>query len=502
MLKLLIVDDERVIRETISKIIPWDTLDIELIGLAQNGLEAYDMILDHSPDIVLTDIKMPGMNGVELIKEVVETDFSTQFIILSGYGEFEYAKEAMKYGVRHYILKPCDEQEILESLRETVSDCYKRKQEQVQKGQQSLLANIMQSNMVSDLLNKYITNQISSAEMLQTHSAFIDFSDAPYHLIYIYYLEYDNLNCFLSRLKEYYKQSMPQIPLHGAYVKNTLLLFFQDYAEDYTDLELFLSSIQLPASSVSVQLKSCDFGNLLHLLQTISPQLKRYSSMYTLNQFQPIYNCNYHSFSQEAFTLLRKRFAKTKEADTQLQVLMDGIDDPYFFKQISSSLLIEGALQYGIPSVQLAEWLTELMDIPDLAELKNFFDRSLQTLQDTYALTAPGFLSKQIRQYVQAHLSDSSMSLKEIAENHLYMNVDYVSKKFQKETGQKFSEYLAQSRIHAAKEWMAKGYKIQEVAELIGCGNNPHYFSQLFKKETGITPSAYINQYTLNHNSP
>ena len=81
MLKLLIADDERIIRETIFNIIDWKKHDIEVIGLCKNGIEAYDMILDESPDIVLTDIRMPGMGGLELIRKIRQTDLQIQFII-------------------------------------------------------------------------------------------------------------------------------------------------------------------------------------------------------------------------------------------------------------------------------------------------------------------------------------------------------------------------------------------------------------------------------------
>ena len=77
MLKLIIADDERVIRETISHLIDWNSIGIELIGLCKDGIEAYDMILDESPDIVLTDIRMPGLSGLELIQKISQTDLDT-----------------------------------------------------------------------------------------------------------------------------------------------------------------------------------------------------------------------------------------------------------------------------------------------------------------------------------------------------------------------------------------------------------------------------------------
>lgn len=117
MLKLLIVDDERIIRETMATIIDWNTLDIQLIGTAKDGIEAYNIILDEYPDIVLTDIKMPALSGIELIAKIHEINPQTQFIILSGYGEFEYAKKAMQYGVKHYLLKPCNEMQIVDSIK-------------------------------------------------------------------------------------------------------------------------------------------------------------------------------------------------------------------------------------------------------------------------------------------------------------------------------------------------------------------------------------------------
>ena len=152
MLKMIIADDERIIRETISTLIDWKEYGIELIGLCSNGMEAYDMILDESPDLVITDIRMPGMNGLELIARIAETDLDTQFILLSGYGEFEYAKQAMKYGVRHYLLKPCNEQQIIDAALESSRDCYERQQRRIQDSQFTL-ADHMRHNVISCIIN-------------------------------------------------------------------------------------------------------------------------------------------------------------------------------------------------------------------------------------------------------------------------------------------------------------------------------------------------------------
>lgn len=123
MLRMLIVDDERAIREALRIFLDWDSLGIEIIGLYKNGAEAFDAMLDDYPDIVLTDVMMPGLSGIELIARAHGAGMGTHFVILSGYAEFEFAKEAMKYGVRHYLLKPVSEEQLLSVTTEVRDDC-------------------------------------------------------------------------------------------------------------------------------------------------------------------------------------------------------------------------------------------------------------------------------------------------------------------------------------------------------------------------------------------
>ena len=121
MLKMIIVDDEKIIRETIHSLIDWNSLGIDVAAVCKDGIEAFDCILDEYPDIVMTDIKMPGLSGLDLIEKVRAAQLNTEFIILSGYGEFEFARTAMRYGVKHYLLKPSNE--TRRSRRSVVVPC-------------------------------------------------------------------------------------------------------------------------------------------------------------------------------------------------------------------------------------------------------------------------------------------------------------------------------------------------------------------------------------------
>ena len=112
MYNVMLVDDEEEIRLAIEKKIDWAELDFNVVGSASNGWDALDMALERHPDVVLTDINMPFMNGLEFSKRLKAELPDTKFVILTGYDEFEYAKEAIELAVVEYILKPVDSDEL------------------------------------------------------------------------------------------------------------------------------------------------------------------------------------------------------------------------------------------------------------------------------------------------------------------------------------------------------------------------------------------------------
>lgn len=126
MIRVIVVDDENRICKLIIKLIDWDQIDMRIVGTASNGIEALELIEKENPDIVITDIRMPGYDGLHMIEKAKNINNNLEFIIISGYGQFEYAKKAIEYGVKDYLLKPINKDDLLKTLIR-VGDCIKKK---------------------------------------------------------------------------------------------------------------------------------------------------------------------------------------------------------------------------------------------------------------------------------------------------------------------------------------------------------------------------------------
>ena len=117
MIRLLIADDEDDVRLTIRDMIPWKENGIEVIADVSNGIAALEVMEKHKPDVALMDVRMPGMDGIQVARAVFEQRMGVKIIFLSGYDEFHFAREGIRYGIADYLLKPCPPQEILQSIQ-------------------------------------------------------------------------------------------------------------------------------------------------------------------------------------------------------------------------------------------------------------------------------------------------------------------------------------------------------------------------------------------------
>ncbi len=128
MFKVLLVDDEPNVRQGIKMMSPWRDIDCQVIGEADDGDDGLCKIMELNPDIVIADIKMPGKSGIEMTEMAKKMGFKGKVLILSGYSDFSYAKEAISLGVEYFILKPVDEDELIDSIK-SCGEKIKREQE-------------------------------------------------------------------------------------------------------------------------------------------------------------------------------------------------------------------------------------------------------------------------------------------------------------------------------------------------------------------------------------
>ena len=123
MLKMIIIEDEKLEREGLVEFFDWNSMDVEIVGTASDGIEGMELAEKIKPDIIITDIKMPGMNGLDMSKKIKEILPKTKIIILTGYGDFKFAKQAIGISVSAYILKPIEEEELINTIKTIVSEC-------------------------------------------------------------------------------------------------------------------------------------------------------------------------------------------------------------------------------------------------------------------------------------------------------------------------------------------------------------------------------------------
>jgi two-component system response regulator YesN len=130
MMRVVVIEDEDYFRKELVLLTPWNELGCEVVGEASNGLEGAALVRKLLPDIVITDIRMPGLDGLEMIGELQETLPETDlplYVIISGYGEFQYARSAIRYGVKNYLLKPVDDAELHETIRSLAAEAVERR---------------------------------------------------------------------------------------------------------------------------------------------------------------------------------------------------------------------------------------------------------------------------------------------------------------------------------------------------------------------------------------
>jgi two-component system, response regulator YesN len=510
--KVLLADDEKIIVEGISSVIEWEAMDLELVATARNGIEAYERIIEHKPDIVISDIRMPGMDGLNLVSKVYNKFPSVKFILLSGFSEFEYARTAMQYGVKNYLLKPCNVGKITAALNDVINELKDKKdkdtfirrlREKYEKAQPYIQAQLL----TEFLLSKSQTNKdLSFYQKLFN----IEIRDQQVRLI-------------LFKLEgEFSYEHLFAIKNIGEEIFDSPLL-----NTNIGEFELFL--VEDDHDSEKLQ-------NKIEQIRDLLRQYYKRDSTVAISQSGNVQNvrslyreaieCMEHRFYLGEGSIISKKDLLPANTDTSNDCIIDEqqlvlkiksghIEDvcgemtSIFEKMADMRLGIDMTKSYCIQLYMaivqtgdkecMQDYLmgtSALLGMETVQQMNEYIETTAIKITNDYYQR---FKSKQtsviskVIDIVNKNLGNPDLSLKMVANRILYMNPDYFGKLFRQETGQRFSSYLTKLRIERAVDLIVENddVKVITLAEMIGFGDNPQYFSQVFKKYTGYTPSEY-----------
>lgn len=499
MLRLMIVDDEQIIREALSKMIDYESLGYQLISTAKNGMEAYDIICDEYPDVVITDIRMPILNGLDLISRSIKSDSRITFILLSGYNDFDYARQAMKYGVRYYLLKPTDKQELIDSLISIRKE--RQKEEENRKLQQKNFLKSLNFPLEQSFIMDSLEHQDSFSAVFRKYEGFFSFPANCLYACICSFVEENYLHLFAADMKKLLEHAGVSLQFSILYVKNTAVLIFPASTLAFQEeMERLITKLSYPGQSVTFETEFLHQDSTETLFQTIISKISRFERILLLGEEGDCHEIKNHIASPWMINHLEDSITSAKNT-VQASRLLDSVFHGSMPVSTARNLALGLFLKNNVKQEKLST---------DAA--CDFFRRiySCSTVEDIRKLLQVVMVQKEpevycqktssnialLKTYIKEHLDSENISLKWLAENYLFVSVGYLSKQFVKEEGMRFSDYLNKERMEEAIRLMTFYHNdnIKHIARQVGFGSNPQYFSQVFKRYTGFSPTDYIEK--------
>lgn len=526
-LSVMIVDDEQWIARLVEALIHWDELEMSLQGTFYDGMEAFQHIISEKPDIVISDIKMPMMDGLEMISKVRQEGMGTKFILLSGYSDFEYAQAALKYGVVDYLLKPVNEKELNDILMKIKKRC---EQEFAKNKEEFELREKVKANrslVEKEFLLALMKQEALNVEVLE-QSYFVQIPEAEIRAFCV------KLDCFnleeieeseslfiirniINSLGEYFNSisahwiisDFPNLKILGAlnYKDVSDRDIEQDFSRWMADIKNYIYSFQNYEITVSL---SDEYKK-----NRISEALKKSEEMIReriiigsgkLITEKSIKKRNILN-EKDLFDIFRNSFVNALHSFQSIQVyriidqIYDRIErengDAAAYYHLSELLFITCINAYAIELKDAQREFTEKIKIcRSRTDIKKVLKKYIKTYMDQAENEKKQLSYLPVRkamEYVENNYMDK-IGLEEIAE-YVGLNASYFSALFKKESGKTFLSYLTEIRINHAKEFLrTTNDTMGSIAEKVGY-TDARYFSQCFEKIVGMKPSLFRKLY-------
>lgn len=481
MLQVLIVDDEPWVAYGIAHMIDWNSLGYEIIGEVYDGQHALEMITELLPDLVISDIRMPGLSGIELLERIRGLQLETKVILVSGYTDFEYAQKAIRYGAFDYLVKQIDALKLEEAIHRLTVEM-NRKREAYEE------YNLLQGDLF-EWLNPANKFTIEDFQVNQEVTGMLP----DYRFICCLYPA-DSSPGIAEGVHQYPHVSVTS--LRTGYDKISLLLNYDEHMEPLELLDF-----------ITNELSDARYIGISGIGGATTPISRLYQESEIV-----MFSACFHQTEQLAHykppvisTLIRKCLLKLeqsiKEKDNgQVEVLLEQISTECRHSRIyidriaiiyNQVISIIHKYHHQLSPDNELEFLSYEQIIRMYHTPEQLFTRMkslLEQLSEQDIHVSNEAVEKIIAYINSRYMHD--LSLSEIAKM-FHLSLGYLSTLIKKETGVTYSEYIMHKRLSMAKELLGdSSLSVAEVVEQIGYKDYYH-FNKLFKKNFGITPSQY-----------
>lgn len=539
MLKIFLAEDEVIVRETIKRMIPWEDLGFELVGEAADGEMALPLLLRQKPDLLITDIKMPFMDGLTLAKVAKKEIPGLKVVILSGYDDFNYAKQAINIGVEDYLLKPITKNALIERLTEIRSryEHEKTQKEYYEKFHREMQA--YEKNSSRDFFEALVSGSMDMMEIYRRSEKLgLNIVAEAYNVLIF------TMNCeedFSGQREGYSEWEAESLELlEEFFSENTSAMLFRCNIFSYGVL------IKGQKETIEENTRSC-VSEIQRILDRKEQKRQWFVAagepVERLSQIQKSYYSASRAFSQrylydenilyydEMASMEKKNV--TEDDSTYLQKVDVNALNPVILQKFLSNGLLEETENfvkdyfYAIGQEPLESLVfrnyvtlnvrfsvmsflkeigcdTRTLEQEDTEDVLSESSKSLENaiayakkiisqaiaLRDQNSGNKNRSILKTAVDFIDSHYMEEDMSLNKAA-NAANVSANHFSALFSQNMGQTFIEYLTNLRMNKAKEYLrCTSMRSSEIAGEIGY-KDAHYFSYLFKKTQGMTPSDY-----------
>lgn len=529
MWKILIIDDDFQVLEGMKKSIPWETIDAELAGEASDGVEGLDMVRQTEPDIVITDIYMPVMNGLEMIEKLREADFRGEIIILSGYADFQYARQAMRLGVTDYLSKPVTIEELGEVLSKVVKELESKELKKLEQEEVKRRLMMYEPFVHKEWLKSVITGTFDPSLAFESiqRSEYMHWLERNHMVMGIELtstvrtanLSLIDWNLFRFALANIIREILAEEWSESEYIElhshHAAVLFSAEPSLNLEEARKKIHSIgKRIAECVQTYLKltiRIGLGSLkdnwqeiadsteeafLDLLQQTTVDTQGEKSMFLSEKegairpikfYQELAEAIVYSKEEAALSIIEAYFQQLKSVSAvtpaYLQYLCTELWAIFAYSLYSVGIVLDEL----VPDMELQK---EIAQIQSQEQLKGWLKNKIHLIA-TSRHWHENFRHKEAVDfmigYAHEHYAEE-ISLEDMSKQ-LYLSRNYLNQIFKKATGETFTNYVIRVRMKKAQALLAEGkYLIYEISEKVGYKNVP-YFSTIFKKYNGINPS-------------